>query len=112
MLSYMTHEQVDALAGKLVFEYASLGKEIGVLDAEAKRLGRSFGTAAQALDSHPENLIFDKQSHDARFNGPIVKVEDLDGQHILKLTNEIREKMARRQDIGTQLKNMGLDLPK
>jgi hypothetical protein len=104
----MTDQEKDALAGKLMFESKGLSEEIGALVSQAHRLGEQFNIAGRMLTSNPQNLIFDKQSHDGRFNGPVVKVEDLDGQRILKLTNEIREKMARLDTIKTQLKNMGL----
>jgi hypothetical protein len=106
----MTDEQQDALTGKLVREHATLLKEIATLEAEGKRIGRTFRTVADVLDRSAQNLIFDGEPHDARFNGHVIKAADLDAKHLLETANDLRTKIIRRDEVANQLKAMGVDL--
>ncbi len=107
----MTDEQKDALAGKLMFEHGTLVKEIAILEAEADRFGRVFVQAGILLSKSPQSLIFNRVSFDSRFGGqPAINIEELDGKRVLELTNEIRVKIVRRDEIIMRLKGMGINL--
>ena len=67
-------------------------------------------TVGQALRDAPQNLIFERESHDSRFNGPVVKASDIDGKSLLEITNEIRAKLVRRDEVVRQLKGMGINV--
>src|SRR5882672_421382 len=106
----MTDEQQDLLLGKLVREHGNLLKEIATLEAEAKRIARVTRIVTETLESRPQNLIFDGEPHDARFSGHAIKATDLDAKHLLEITNDLRTKMLRRDEIAAQLKGMGTDV--
>jgi hypothetical protein len=111
MLHCMTDNEKEVLVGKLALEHGKLLEEIAVLEAETTRIGRVLSEVGSVLTSAPQNLLFDRESHDGRFNGPVVKASDIvDGNRVLEITNEVREKIIRRDEIARQLKAIGINL--
>ncbi|MBZ5700858.1 MAG: hypothetical protein LAN84_03340 [Acidobacteriia bacterium] len=107
----MTDEQKDALVGKLVLEHGELKGETGTLRAACKKIGQTFQSVGNTLIQYPERLIFLGESYDGRFHAATtVKIEEIDGKKLLELTNEIRAKIVRQDDVTSQLKGMGVDV--
>ncbi|MGH9698769.1 MAG: hypothetical protein ACRD52_04830 [Candidatus Acidiferrales bacterium] len=72
-------------------------------------MGRAFIAAGSALSGTPERLIFDKEAYDGRFGGAeAIRVSDLDEKYALSLTNELRSKIIRLEEITAQLSGMGI----
>lgn len=110
MLQTMTQEQQDALLGASMREFDSLGKEIGTLRGETERIASKLLAAAHILEVQPENLIFDRESHDMRFHSQqTFNPRDFDAKRILEITNEIREKIVRRDRLRNTLQQMGMN---
>jgi hypothetical protein len=106
----MSEQEKNALVGGLVLEHKGVLNDIGVLEGQAKKIAHILTNAANTLSSRPQNLIFDTEPHDIRFNGSSIKADDINGTKLLALTNELRTKIIRRDEIALQLKGMGVDI--
>lgn len=109
---YMTDEQKDAQLGRLIREHKDLTNTIASLRAEARRIGGIYSSVGRVLSGSPENLIFDKESHDIRFSerqGFFLQPREIDAKRLLELTNEIRESIVKQSQIARELKTLGHD---
>jgi len=109
----MTEQDKDQQLGRLVREHADIRKTIASLKVEASRLAKIYADIGERLSREPQNLIFEKESHDSRFEAAYpIKASDIDGKRLLQLTNEIRDSMVRQDEIAQQLNNLGFDVTK
>jgi hypothetical protein len=107
----VTEEKSAALVGQLVLEQQSLDRKISILKVEAARIGRIFSSIGRQLENSPKNLYFEGQSDNPRIINEVeVKTADIHLDGLLKITNELRADIARRDEIAVQLKSIGVDL--
>jgi hypothetical protein len=106
----MTDQQQDAQVGGLIREHGTLRKEIASLRVEASRIGTILTQSGQLLSAHAENVIFQAQPHHMMFKGPTFNPRDFDAEHILKVTNELRDKIVRREEVARNLKNLDINV--
>jgi hypothetical protein len=80
--------------------------QIAALISEAHRLGYLLSHVSFMLTSRPQDLVFDavpKSQKHSRAKVPIVCAKDIDGNRLVKLTNDLRESIKTLE----QLKRRG-----
>jgi hypothetical protein len=91
----MTQEDKDKIVGQTRREYRDAKQELAALKTKTRKLGERLVQVGSVLTSAPENLIFNREGHDPRFQpilDPIVTVEEFaEVQNLLPLTNKIRD---------------------
>lgn len=106
----MTEEDKEKQIGRLILERANNEKTIASLTVEASRLAKIYADIGEKLSREPQNLIFERESHDARFEAAYpIKASDIDGKRLLQFTNEIRDLMVRQSEIAQQLISLGVN---
>jgi hypothetical protein len=106
----VTAEDMDKEAGRTRREYQEAKKELAALKGKVRRLGERMQEIGKILANEPENLIFVHESHEPRFQSKLQQLpnteEFVQVQHLLPLTNEIRDcilKVARLREEVTRL---------
>lgn len=109
-MPYMTEEDKEKQVGGLILERVEVEKSLASLREEAARLATVYSDVGHRLVQEPENIIFERENHDVRFEGgrPI-KANDVDGNRLLQLTNEIRSLIVKQSDLTQRLARLGIN---
>lgn len=100
----MSIEEQDAVAGRLVREYAGLGKELAALLAEVDRFAEAFKILLRYLNSRTREI------GGARFGTPTTAIDDIPTADTLRdICTQVASIVERRKVIHASLKALGLE---
>lgn len=95
---FMSDEQKDALIGRVARERSEAKRHLEMLRAEGRRLGTILFELGRQLQTEPAYVVFDNQPTNVEYTNQHsgrhpYKPTDINGEALIKLTNEIRGTM-------------------
>ena len=106
----MTAEQNDAMIGRLLRERKEVEGRLAALEADAGKISQKLNQLGEMLDRSPQDVWFQGQSvggngyppRSASFN-----VVDFNIQHVINLTNEIRDTREKLDTLNSEASRLG-----
>jgi hypothetical protein len=107
----MTEQDERQAKAMAVLELAETKQHLGVLHAEADRIGSELSRLGTVLRVNPETISFDGEGMGMNY---ALKREDfrtglLNQENIQRLARDIRETIERRDRLQDRVRQMGLD---
>src|ERR1051326_5300053 len=104
----MTQENQDAVIGRIVREKKQAENQLVLLRAEADKLGSILVELGQMLKVQPEHVAFQDQPVIPRFSRAVRTYQLLDSAKIAKLTHDIRDEVAKVEELGSRAAKIGI----
>jgi len=94
---FMSAEHENAAIGAAVVASKEASAELAKLKIEAQGIGERLERLGQALQTCPENVVFDKESFDGAFTAfCVVDPRDLDSDRVRRLVGVYREQSLKK----------------
>lgn len=110
---FVSEEQQDAVIGRVARERSEAKKKLALLRAEAVRIGQTLADIGRRLQIDPQYVVFEREPvniiySNSKLNNPPLRKADINGDEILKLTNDIRATTDNLKILEEQAKNLGI----
>lgn len=106
----MVEEQSDAIVGRVLRERREVERRLAALEADAGRISQRLGQLEEMLDRSPQDVWFQGQSPGGNGYPPrsmSFNMADFNMQHIVDLTNEIRDTRDKLDRLNSEASSMG-----
>lgn len=106
----MGEDQRDAVIGRLLRERKEVQSHLAELEADASRISQRLGQLAEMLEQSPEDVWFYGQVANVKGGAPrstSLDIADFDMQHVVDLTNEIRNTREKLNGLNSEASKHG-----
>lgn len=111
----MSHEQENAVVGRVAREHSESARQVAILDSELQNCREMFTRLVKAL-GEVDYVVFDGDSwpqelHEAagwKMADYSFSSADIDGRKLKKLCADIKEAKGKRNRLAAQLKDLGI----
>jgi hypothetical protein len=106
----MTEEQEDAIIGRVLRERKKVESHLAALDADAGKISQKLGQLSEMLDRSPQDVWFHGQPVATKDYAPrsaSFNVADFDIQHVIDLTNQIRDTREKLDRLNSEASKFG-----
>ena len=106
----MDQAEIDALVGRALRERRETQEQLAKLRNESSRYGQMFAALAELLKQRPFSVMFENRSANMKAgpsDGPVFKIEEVDGNRIIILVDQIRATMERLVHLEEQIRELG-----
>lgn len=106
----MNDEQNDAAVGRVLRERKEVEGHLAALEADAHKISQKLAQLAQVLERNPEDAWFHGQSVSIKGyppRSPSFNISDYNMQHVVDLTNEIRDTREKLDRLNSEASRLG-----